>query len=55
MKTEIESINGRAVCDTTARAAAKAAQKAVDELGGITARIVDDVLVIGYEEAEETT
>ena len=55
METEIKSINGRTVCDTTARAAAEAAQKAADALGGITAKIVDDVLVIGYEEAEEAT
>lgn len=55
METEVKIINGRTVCDTTARAAASAAQKAVDELGGITAKIVDNVLVIGYEEKEETT
>ena len=55
METEIKLLNGRTVCDTTARAAASAAQKAVDELGGITAKIVDDVLVIGYEKTEEAT
>ena len=54
METEIKTINGRTVCDTTARDAASAAQTAVDKLGGINAKIVDDVLVIGYEKKEET-
>jgi len=55
MENEIKSINGRTVCDTTARAAADSAQKAVDTISGITAEILDDVLVISYEKTEEIT
>lgn len=51
METEIKTINGRTVCDTTAREAAREALEKTTN-AGITAKIVDGVLVVTNEETE---